>query len=61
MNSSGAEEIAAAWLEQQLMQKEIRGLTVEELLKKSASCCENGLSLHIMCKECRRSVVTVEE
>jgi len=55
MNSSGAEEIAAA------MQKEIRGLTVEELLKKSASCCEKGLSLHIMCKECQRSVVTVEE
>ena len=55
MNSSGAEEIAAA------MQKEIRGLTVEELLKKYASCCEQGLSLHIMCKECQRSVVTVEE
>jgi len=55
MNGSGADEVAAA------MQKEIRGLTVEELLKKSASCCEKGLSLHIMCKECQRTVVTMEQ
>ena len=36
-------------------------LTVAELLDKSASCCEDGLVLHIMCKACHQTIVTVGE
>jgi len=43
------------------MMAEIKGLTVVELLEKSASCCEKGLMLHLMCKECHATVVTVGE
>ena len=43
------------------MMAEIKGLTVVELLEKSASCCEDGLMLHIMCKACHQTIVTVGE
>ena len=43
------------------MMAEIKGLTVVELLEKSASCCEKGVVLYIMCKECHATVVSVGE
>lgn len=54
-NSSDADEIA------ETVETEVKGLTVVELLEKSASCCEKGLVLHLMCKECHATVVTVGE